>query len=384
MSKNMNNDLSSTSPIAPDTEASAASPDANALDVRQNPSRWQRLKRWFIARQSRFGWYGLFVTILLLLLWPYAVITIEAGHVGVLYRRFLGGTVLDRVYPEGTHLISPWNTMYRFDARIHNELHTFSVLSKSGLLLEVDITVLYHPLPLQTPVLLTTVGQDYREKLVLPMLLASVRNVASQFDQADFYSKTSSRIQDHIHVGMMESMGRNPVSIDSVLIRAVRLPANLNQAINEKLVAEQAVFREQFKVQEAQQRYRVKFVDAEAIRMEQEIVNKNMTEGFLRWQGIEATKELARSPNSKFVITGGGRNGLPVILNPDSPSPVSGAPAPAKPGNPQPVQNSPAADRNAQPNVVLPESSENYLQRIDGNTLEAIGKQLRDYLHPAE
>ncbi|MDR3299553.1 MAG: prohibitin family protein [Candidatus Accumulibacter sp.] len=372
----MNNDLSSTSPIAPDTETPAASPDAN---VRQNQSRRQRLKRWFIARQYRFGWYALFVTILLLLLWPYAVITIEAGHVGVLYRRFLDGTVLDRVYPEGTHLISPWNTMYKFDARIHDELHTFSVLSKSGLLLEIDVTVLYHPFPLQTPVLLTTVGQDYREKLVLPMLLAAVRNVAGQFDQTDFYSKASGRIQDHIHVSMMESMGRNPISIDSVLIRAVRLPANLNQAINEKLVAEQAVFREQFKVQEAQQRYRVKFVDAEAIRMEQEIVNKNMTDEFLRWHGIEATKELARSPNSKFVITGGGRNGLPVILNPDSPSSASGAPTPA-----EPAKNPPIAERNAPSNVVLPETSENYLQRIDGNTLDAIGKQLRDYLHPAE
>jgi regulator of protease activity HflC (stomatin/prohibitin superfamily) len=363
----MNDDASSS--LDPDRPS-----DGGASAGHPSLSRWARLKVWFLERQGRFGGYGLFVAISLLLLWPYSIITIEAGHVGVLYRRFLGGTILDRVYPEGTHLVLPWDTMYKFDARIHEELNTFSVLSKSGLLLEVDISVLYHPIAAQTPVLLTTVGQNYREKLVLPMLLASVRNVSSQFDQDDFYSEISSRIQDNIYVNMTEFMGRNPISIDSLLIRAVRLPDTLNQAINEKQVAEQAVLREQFRVQEAQQRYRIRFIDAEAVRMAQEIVNENMTEGFLRWQGIEATKELARSPNSKFVIAGGGKGGLPVILNPDAPS--GGALAPPDPA----TRNQADAPREAQETIILPEPPKNYLQRVEEGALDMIGKQLQDYL----
>ena len=49
-----------------------------------------------------------------------------------------------------------------------------------------------------------------------------------------------------------------------------------------------------------------------------------MTQNFLRYQGIQATKDLASSPNAKVVVIGG-KDGLPVILNADSPT---GAAAP--------------------------------------------------------
>ncbi|HEY7368550.1 MAG TPA: prohibitin family protein, partial [Thermoanaerobaculia bacterium] len=32
------------------------------------------------------------------------------------------------------------------------------------------------------------------------------------------------------------------------------------------------------------------------------------------WTGIEATEKLAQSPNSKVVIIGSGKDGLPIIL----------------------------------------------------------------------
>lgn len=288
------------------------------------------LSEWFRLRRARFAWCGFVFSLLFLLLWPYVVVTIFPGHVGVLYHRFLGGTVMDRIYSEGTHLVLPWDRMYIFDARIHEEMHTFSVLSKNGLTLEVDVSVLYHPNALRTPVLLTSVGQDYREKLVLPTLFAAVRNIASQHDKSDFYDDTSRQIQDSMYVHMVEAIGRNPVTVDNLFLRAVRLPVAVNQAIDEKFVAEQQVQRQMFKVQEAVQRYKTQFIDAQAVRMTQDIVNRNMSENFLRWQGIEATKALAASPGSKFVIIGG-KDGLPVILNPDGPA----APAADKPEGPR-------------------------------------------------
>ena len=49
------------------------------------------------------------------------------------------------------------------------------------------------------------------------------------------------------------------------------------------------------------------------------LVNEHMTQNFLRYQGIQATKDLASSPNSKVVVIGG-KDGLPVILNEASPA----------------------------------------------------------------
>jgi regulator of protease activity HflC (stomatin/prohibitin superfamily) len=34
----------------------------------------------------------------------------------------------------------------------------------------------------------------------------------------------------------------------------------------------------------------------------------------LRWKGIEATEKLANSSNSKVVVVGSGKDGLPLIL----------------------------------------------------------------------
>lgn len=44
-----------------------------------------------------------------------------------------------------------------------------------------------------------------------------------------------------------------------------------------------------------------------------------MTQNFLRYEGIQATKDLASSSNSKVIVIGG-KDGLPVILNADSPT----------------------------------------------------------------
>jgi hypothetical protein len=43
-------------------------------------------------------------------------------------------------------------------------------------------------------------------------------------------------------------------------------------------------------------------------------VSQGISDSYLRWRGIEATLQLAQSNNSKIVIVGGGKDGLPIIL----------------------------------------------------------------------
>ena len=275
---------------------------------------------WFKARQGSIALYCLGVTIFLLLLWPSAVITIGPGHAGVLFRRFLGGTVTNKVFPEGTHFIFPWDTLFVFDTRVHEEMHTFSTLTNNGLRLDMDVSILYRPDKDRIAELLVTLGANYREKVIIPALRSSVLLTAAKHEKSDFFSPRVSAIEDSIHISIVEAVGRRPLIIDNFFLRAVRLPEVVDKAINEKFVAQQEVQRQIFKVEEAAQRYKISLIDAEAVRMTQEIVNTNMTEAFLRWKGIEATRLLASSPNSKFVIAGG-KDGLPIILNPES-SPI--------------------------------------------------------------
>jgi regulator of protease activity HflC (stomatin/prohibitin superfamily) len=254
------------------------------------------------------------MVLLLAVLWPNVIVTILPGHVGVLYRRFMGGTEMNRTFQEGTHLLFPWDTMHVFDSRLREETHTMNVLNVRGLKMELDVSIIYHPLSDRTPVLLSTVGLNYREKLVIPMLTASVREISAKYDTDGFFSADTSRLSDEMLVLMIGTMGRNPVIIDNLLIRGVRLPDPLAEAINAKLVAQQKIYEQQYLVQEAVEIFKRRYVEASAVSMTQKIVNERMSEPFLRWQGIEATRALAESGNSKVVLFGG-PDGLPIILN---------------------------------------------------------------------
>ena len=277
---------------------------------------WSTIKKPFASRKWPWIRRGLILSALAVGLWTHMVISIPPGHLGVLYRRFLGGTELGQVYPEGVQVIFPWDRIYLFDVRVHEETHQLTVLSNKGLKVELEVTILYYPVPDRTPELLTTVGLDYPEKLVRPMLMTAVLGTAAAYPVEDFFSPQIIRMRDQILMAMVGDMGRRPVVLDNVIIRSVRVPAELNAAIGDTLVAQQRVMERQFMVRQALERFKAAYVDANAVRMTQSLVNPGLHSNFLRWQGIEATKALADSQNSKVVLFGGA-DGLPVILNLD-------------------------------------------------------------------
>jgi len=60
-----------------------------------------------------------------------------------------------------------------------------------------------------------------------------------------------------------------------------------------------------------------KRIEAEGVRDFQKIVTPGISPNFLRWKGIEATLDLAKSANAKVVVIGA-QNGLPLILDTSS------------------------------------------------------------------
>jgi len=135
----------------------------------------------------------------------------------------------------------------------------------------------------------------------------------------------SSDINQNI-VAAIEPRG---IVVERMLLRDVALPPRLQQAIQEKLSAEQEAARMQFILLKEKQEAERKKIEAEGISGFQKIVTEGINENPLKWKGIEATKELALSGNSKVVIIGAGREGLPIILGGDTaPSPPHSASSP--------------------------------------------------------
>ena len=57
-----------------------------------------------------------------------------------------------------------------------------------------------------------------------------------------------------------------------------------------------------------------KRIEAQGIADFQKIVSTGLNPMLLQWKGIEATEELAKSPNTKIVVVGNTKDGLPLIL----------------------------------------------------------------------
>jgi hypothetical protein len=120
---------------------------------------------------------------------------------------------------------------------------------------------------------------------------------------------------------------QDTISLYDTLVYGIVLPELVVAAINRK--TEQYYISEEyrFRVEREKRESERKTIEAEGIREFQQIVSHGISESYLRWRGIEATLQLSQSTNSKVVIIGSTKDGLPIILgNLDTP-PSSGSSA---------------------------------------------------------
>src|SRR5262249_44840189 len=162
-----------------------------------------------------------------------------------------------------------------------------------------------------------TMGENYRAIVLEPNVRSAVREVTSSYQARALYSPEREKMGTDINRYVVAALEPRGMVIERVLLRDVQLPAKLQASIQEKLSAEQEAARMQFVLQKEQQEAERKKIEAEGISTFQKIVTEGISENLLRWKGIEATMEIARSPNTKIVIVGSGKEGLPVILGSD-------------------------------------------------------------------
>jgi regulator of protease activity HflC (stomatin/prohibitin superfamily) len=275
--------------------------------------------------------FSLLLILGIILLAPNIFINVPAGHAGVLWQRFFGGTVTDRTYGEGVHAIFPWDEMYVYDARLQNNARTYDTISSNGLTMQVEVAVRYRVNKDALGLLHSLVGPDYPEILVYPEIGSHVRELISRYTPEQLYSDARGFIQAELLERMVRELGSSLVNqsfrgklvtVEDVLIRSVKLPDKVTEAIERKAEQYQAMLEYDFRIAREEKERERKKIEAEGIRTFQDIVARTITPEYLRLRGIEATIALSTSPNGKIIIIGGGKDGLPVILNTaDNPAP---------------------------------------------------------------
>jgi len=240
--------------------------------------------------------------------------TVRSGESAVKYSVF-GGTNLDDTVGEGLQVHAPWVDIIRYDVRIQEQLEDITALSSNGLSIGMDVSVRWKPDPSTLPQLHTTYGTDYYRKLVQPELRSAAREVVGLFTPEELYSSKREELQTEMIQRVRTGVETEYVGIEAVLIRDVRLPQQIQTAIENKLEEEQEAQRYEFTLQKEKLEAERKQIEAEGEAEYQRIITQSLSPAFLRFKGIEATRELANSSNSKVVVVGGSESGgLPLIL----------------------------------------------------------------------
>ena len=273
-----------------------------------------KLRSWAKVNSPYLIVGALLLILVIIVLWSRILVVIKPGEAGVLYRMLTTGTVTDHVYAEGLHIVMPLNTMYKYDTRVQITLHELDVLTSSGLPIKLSLAVRYQVTYDLLGTLHQQVGPDYPNKIILPQIESVLRRNIGQYTPEDIYTNRAGVLSKIISLAL-EEVGRRFIQVDDIIIRSVQLPEGVQKSIETKLVSEQQFLAYKFRLKMEAEEATRKGIEAEGIAAYQKTISKTLNDKLVQWQGIQATLELAKSPNSKVIVIGAGKAGLPIILS---------------------------------------------------------------------
>ncbi len=238
---------------------------------------------------------------------------IPAGWVGVVD---FFGVVSDQTLRAGISAVNPMATVAKYSIQTQEHKETMQVLSREGLTIGLEVSALYRLNPDSAArVYKTVAGADYETIILIPQFRSICREVTASFQASALYSTERERLGATILEVLAKTVSPRGVTIESTPIRNVALPSQLTEAIEQKQRADQESQRMEFILTKEKQEADRKRIEAKGIADFQAIVAAGISDQLLRWKGIEATEKLAASANTKVIIVGAGKDGLPIILD---------------------------------------------------------------------
>jgi regulator of protease activity HflC (stomatin/prohibitin superfamily) len=241
-----------------------------------------------------------------------AVTIVPAGNVGVVD---FFGTVSPVTLKAGINLVNPLARVVKFTVKTQELREVMDVPSKEGLTVQLELSALFHLNPEKTAEVYKTIGPDYVHVVLVPQFRSVARGVTASYDARALYTSEREQLAQTILKDLQSIVEPRGITVESTPLRKVGLPAGLTSSIEQKLQAEQESQRMQFVLQKERQEAERKRIEAQGIADFQAIVTKGISDQLLRWKGIEATEKIAASTNTKVVIIGSGKDGLPLILD---------------------------------------------------------------------
>jgi regulator of protease activity HflC (stomatin/prohibitin superfamily) len=310
-----------------------------------------RKRRWWERHLPGLSVTLMVVALLAVVLYPHMVITVPSGQVGVLWKRFNGfgvycwcwvgrGTVLNpnELREEGLHIIWPWDRLFLYDLRLQTVTETYNAISSDGVSLKANLNIRFQVKHNSVAVLHKYIGPGYIASVVKPEIGSRAREIIAKYTAEQVYSTARQEIEDKIRENAQEKLGdhlnslvqvdaseqvdrhlyrdqlKDSIGVLDTLILGIELPEPIVGAINRKTEQYYLVKEYVFRVDREKLEAERKQYEANGIAAFQRTVSQGISDSYLRWRGIEATLQLAQSNNTKIVVIGSSKDGLPIIL----------------------------------------------------------------------
>ena len=268
-----------------------------------------------MEKLPKIGIPVIFTLIVLFLLVSKSAVTVDSGEAGVLFKTFGDGVVVDEPpMGEGFHIVAPWNKVFIYEVRQQELFEKMKVLSSNGLEIQIDASAWYEPVYNELGNLHQSLGQGYLQRVIQPAIRSAARSVIGRYTPDDLYSTKRDAIQVEIFEETKKILDRQYVQLNEVLVRDVTLPPTIKEAIERKLKQEQESLEYEFRLESARKEAEKVIIEAKGKADANRILSASLTDKILQDKGIEATTKLAKSPNTKVVVIGSAKDGLPIIL----------------------------------------------------------------------
>ncbi|MEM7184180.1 MAG: prohibitin family protein [Spirochaetota bacterium] len=284
-------------------------------------SKYSSIKKFFRSLRIKARRNLLYLTITSILVLGLCFIFIKRivyiilpGEAAIRWSLFTG-TQIGKVYSEGIHFISPLDRLYIYNVRIQELSREIDVLTKTGLKVRLFLSIRYAPQQNILGLLHQKVGPDYANVVIIPEIEAVLREIIGTLEAEQIYTTGREVIVEAIN-NAIEQVAQRYIDVDDVLIKRITLPESIEKAIKFKIEQKQLVEAHKFMVLKAKEEAKRKRIEGEGIRDRLKIIASAIPKGeILKWEGIKATKDISTSQNAKVIVIGGGKDGLPIILN---------------------------------------------------------------------
>jgi regulator of protease activity HflC (stomatin/prohibitin superfamily) len=237
---------------------------------------------------------------------------VPAGNVGVVD---FFGTVSDHTLKAGINFVNPFARIVKFSVKTQEIKEVMDVPSKEGMTVQLEISALYHLNPEKAAEVYKSIGENFVEVILEPQFRSVARGVTAGYEAKALYTSEREMLAQILLVDLQKLVEPRGISVESTPLRRIGLPPGLTASIEAKLQAEQQSQQMQFVLAKERQEADRKRIEAQGISDFQNIVARGISEQLLRWKGIEATEKLANSQNTKVIVIGAGKDGLPLILD---------------------------------------------------------------------